>query len=37
MIDWTSIVLGMLTLAGGCGWVIDRRKYRVEVGKMGLR
>ena len=30
-IDVTSIVLGVLTLAGGCGWVIDRRKYKAEV------
>lgn len=30
-IDVTSIVLGCLTLAGGCGWVIDRRKYKAEV------
>lgn len=33
-IDVTSIVLGCLTLAGGCGWVIDRRKYKVEVKKL---
>ena len=31
MIDWTSVVLGILTLAGGCGWVVDRRKYKQEV------
>lgn len=31
MIDVTSIVLGFLTLAGGCGWAIDRRKYKAEV------
>jgi len=30
-IDVTSIVLGVLTQAGGCGWVIDRRKYKAEV------
>ena len=29
MIDVTSIVLGVLTLAGGCGWVVDRRKHKV--------
>lgn len=31
MIDVTSIVLGVLTLAGGCGWVVNRRKYKAEV------
>lgn len=31
MMDWTSIVLGVLTLAGGCGWVVNRRKYKAEV------
>lgn len=30
-IDWTNIILGMLTLIGGCGWVIDRKKHRQEV------
>ena len=29
--DWTSIVLGILTLLGGCGWLIDRKKHRQEV------
>ena len=29
--DWTSIVLGVLTLLGGCGWVIDRKKHRQEI------
>ena len=29
--DWTSIVLGVMTLLGGCGWVIDRKKHRQEV------
>ena len=31
MIDVTSIVLGVLTLAGGCGWVVNHRKYKQEV------
>ena len=31
MIDVTSIILGVLTLLGGCGWVIDRKKHRQEV------
>ena len=29
--DWTSIVLGLMTLLGGCGWVIDRKKHRQEI------
>lgn len=29
--DWTSIVLGVLTLIGGCGWIVDRRKHKQEV------
>ena len=31
VVDVTSIVLGLLTLAGGCGWVIDRKKHRQEI------
>lgn len=27
----TNLVLGLLTLAGGCGWLVDRRKHRQEV------
>lgn len=30
-LDWTSIVLGVLTLIGGCGWIVDRRKHKQEV------
>lgn len=29
--DWTSIVLALITLGGGCGWVVDRRKHRQEI------
>ena len=29
--DWTSIVLGVLTLIGVFGWMLDRRKHRQEV------
>ena len=29
--NWTEIILGLLTLLGGCGWVIDRKKHRQEV------
>lgn len=31
VVDVTSIILGLLTLAGGCGWVIDRKKHRQEL------
>ena len=31
MIDVTNIILGVLTLLGGCGWVIDRKKHRQEI------
>lgn len=30
-IDWTNIILAVLTLIGGCGWIVNRRKYRPEV------
>ena len=26
--EWTSIVLGVLTLLGGCGWFVEGRKHR---------
>ena len=29
--DWTSIVLGVLTFISGFGWLIDRTKHRQEV------
>lgn len=29
--DWTSIVLGMMTLLGGCGWLFDRKRHKQEV------
>ena len=31
MMDWTSVVLGILTLIGGCGWLVDRHKHNQEV------
>jgi uncharacterized protein YceK len=31
VVDWTSIVLGVITLLGGCGWVIDRKKHKEEI------
>jgi hypothetical protein len=30
-INWTELILGVMTLLGGCGWVIDRKKHRQEV------
>ena len=29
--DWTSIVLGVLTCISGFGWMLDRKKHRQEV------
>lgn len=29
--DWTNIILATITLLGGCGWLIDRRRYRQQV------
>ena len=29
--DWTNIALAIVTLLGGCGWLIDRKKHRQEV------
>ena len=30
-IDWTSIILAVITCLGGCGWEIDRKKHRQEI------
>jgi hypothetical protein len=30
-IEWTSVILGVLTLLGGCGWVIDKKKHKQEI------
>ena len=30
-IDSTNVILAVLTLIGGCGWIVNRRKYRQEV------
>lgn len=30
-IDLTSIILAVITLLGGCGWVIDRKKHKQEI------
>ena len=29
--DWTNIILSIITLLGGCGWLIDRRKHQQEI------
>lgn len=29
--DWTNIILAVLTLIGGCGWIVNHRKYCQEV------
>ena len=29
--DWTSIVLGVLTFISGFGWLIDRKKHKQEI------
>ena len=29
--EWTSVILGLMTLLGGCGWVIDRKKHKQEI------
>ena len=34
MIDWSNIILGILTLLGGCGWLIDRKKHRQEIERL---
>ena len=33
-IEWTNVILGVFTLLGGCGWVIDRKKDRQEIESM---
>ena len=30
-LEWTSIVLALITALGGCGWLIDRKKHRQEI------
>lgn len=29
--EWTSIILALITLLGGCGWLVSGRKHRQEV------
>jgi hypothetical protein len=31
MIDWSNIILALITLMGGCGWILDRKKHRQEI------
>lgn len=30
-IDWTNLLLGLMTLLSSCGWFVAGRKYRQEV------
>ena len=30
-LEWTSIVLALITALGGYGWLIDRKKHRQEI------
>lgn len=30
-IDWTSVVLALITMVSGFGWMQDRKKHRQEV------
>lgn len=32
--DWTNIVLAVITLIGGCGWIVDRKKYQETIAGM---
>ena len=34
MVDWTNVIMGLITLLGGCGWVIDRKKHKVELRRL---
>ena len=29
--NWTEIILGLLTLLGGCGWFVSGRKHKQEI------
>lgn len=29
--DYTSIILALITLLGGCGWIFDRKRHKQEV------
>ena len=30
-IGWTSIILAVISLISGCGWFVNRRKYRLDL------
>lgn len=30
-LGWTEIILGVLSLLGGCGWFVSGRKYKQEI------
>lgn len=27
-VDWTSVILGVIGLLNGCGWMMDRKRHR---------
>ena len=29
--DWTSIILAIISFLGGLGWMLDRKKHRQEI------
>ena len=33
-VDWTNVILGVLTLLSGCGWIVSGRKHRQEIESM---
>jgi hypothetical protein len=30
-LNWTEILLGLMTLLGSCGWFVAGKKYKQEV------
>lgn len=30
-INWTEVILGLMTLLGCCGWFVSGRKYKQEI------
>lgn len=33
-VDWTQIVLALLAIVGGGGWLFDRQKHKAEVERL---
>lgn len=31
MMDWTTIILAVLTLLGGCGWLVDHKSHKAKI------